>query len=40
LAEMGPKIEELFEHPQDIEWAYEKSELFVLQSRKIKGLKS
>jgi pyruvate,water dikinase len=40
LAEMGPKIEELFEYPQDIEWAYEKGKLFVLQSRKIKGLKS
>ena len=40
LAEMGPKIEELFESPQDIEWAYEKGELFILQSRKIKGLKS
>jgi pyruvate,water dikinase len=40
LAEMGPKIEKLFEVPQDIEWAYEKGELFILQSRKIKGLKS
>ena len=39
LAELGSRIEALFEHPQDIEWAYENGELFVLQSRKIKGLK-
>ena len=40
LAEIGLRIEALFELPQDIEWAYENSELFILQSRKIKGLKS
>jgi len=39
LAELGPRIEEVFEYPQDIEWAYEDGELFILQSRKIKGLK-
>jgi pyruvate,water dikinase len=39
LAELGSKIEAVFEYPQDIEWAYEKGELFVLQSRKVKGLK-
>lgn len=39
LAELGPQIEEIFQYPQDIEWAYEKGELFILQSRKIKGLK-
>lgn len=39
LAELGPEIEEVFQYPQDIEWAYEKGELFILQSRKIKGLK-
>ena len=40
LAEVGLRIEALFELPQDIEWAYENGELFILQSRKIKGLKS
>lgn len=39
LAELGPQIEEIFQYPQDIEWAYEKGELFILQSRNIKGLK-
>ena len=39
LAEIGPKIEKLFGYPQDIEWAYEKGELFLLQSRKVKGLR-
>jgi pyruvate,water dikinase len=39
LAELGVKIEAVFQYPQDIEWAYENGELFVLQSRKVKGLK-
>jgi len=39
LAELGQKIEAIFHYPQDIEWAYEKAELFILQSRKVKGLK-
>lgn len=39
LAELGPRIEEVFQYPQDIEWAYENGELFILQSRNIKGLK-
>ncbi|UCF98803.1 MAG: PEP/pyruvate-binding domain-containing protein [Spirochaetaceae bacterium] len=39
LGELGPKIEAVFQYPQDIEWAYEKGELFILQSRKVKGLK-
>ena len=39
LAELGQKIEAVFHYPQDIEWAYEKAELFILQSRKVKGLK-
>jgi pyruvate,water dikinase len=39
LAELGTKIEAVFQYPQDIEWAYENGELFVLQSRKVKGLK-
>jgi len=38
LASLGSKIEAVFDFPQDIEWAYEQGELFVLQSRKIKGL--
>ena len=39
LAELGAKVEKVFECPQDIEWAYENGELFLLQARKIKGLK-
>ena len=39
LAELGPRIEEVFQYPQDIEWAYENGELFILQSRNVKGLK-
>jgi pyruvate,water dikinase len=39
LAELGRKIEAIFDYPQDIEWAYENGELFILQSRKVKGLK-
>jgi pyruvate,water dikinase len=39
LAELGPKIEEVFQYPQDIEWAYENGQLFILQSRNVKGLK-
>lgn len=39
-ATIGPRIEEFFGYPQDIEWAYENNELFFLQSRKIKGLKN
>jgi pyruvate,water dikinase len=38
LGKVGLKIEELFEYPQDIEWAYAKGELFILQSRAIKTL--
>ena len=39
LAELGVKIEKVFEYPQDVEWAYEDGELFILQSRKVKGLR-
>ncbi len=39
LAELGLKIEALFGFPQDIEWSYEKKQLFVLQSRNIRTLK-
>ena len=39
LGEIGLKIEEVFGFPQDMEWAYEKGELFILQSRNIRTLK-
>jgi pyruvate,water dikinase len=39
LGARGIEIEALFGFPQDVEWAYENSELFLLQSRKVKGLK-
>jgi len=39
LSSLGIRIEGGVPIPQDIEWAYEGGELFVLQSRKIKGLK-
>jgi pyruvate,water dikinase len=39
LGEIGLRIEEVFQLPQDIEWAYEKGELFILQSRNIRTLK-
>lgn len=39
LGREGIKIEGLFGVPQDIEWAYEKGELFILQSRDIRTLK-
>lgn len=39
LAELGSKLEKVFQYPQDIEWAYEGGELFLLQSRNVKGLK-
>jgi phosphohistidine swiveling domain-containing protein len=38
LAELGLAVEEHFGIPQDIEWAYSKGKLFLLQSRKIAGL--
>ena len=39
IGEIGIKIEKLFEFPQDIEWAYDHGELFILQSRNIRTLK-
>lgn len=39
LGQTGLKIERLFGSPQDIEWAFEKGNLFILQSRNIKNLK-
>ncbi len=38
LAKLGKKIETLFTYPQDIEWAFEKNECFLLQSRPITTL--
>ena len=40
LGNIGLKIEGVFGFPQDIEWAYQKGELFILQSRNIRTLKS
>lgn len=39
LADFGARIEKMFQAPQDIEWAYENGELFLLQSRNVKSLK-
>lgn len=39
LGKTALEIEKLFDYPQDIEWAYQKGELFILQSRNIKNLK-
>ena len=39
LAEFGKKIEEHYNFPQDIEWAIEDSEIFIVQSRPITTLK-
>ena len=39
LGDIGLKIEKHFGFPQDIEWAYEKGVLFILQSRNIRTLK-
>lgn len=35
LSELGDKVEDFYQSPQDIEWAFFKGELFVLQSRPI-----
>lgn len=40
LGKIGLKIDALFGFPQDIEWAYEKGELYILQSRNIRTLKT
>jgi len=39
LAELGERIEKHYNFPQDIEWAYEKGELYIVQSRPITTLK-
>ena len=38
LAKMGKKIEDHYRSPQDIEWCFEKDELFIVQSRPITSL--
>jgi pyruvate,water dikinase len=40
LAQTGLKAEALFGSPQDVEWAFEAGQLFLLQSRSIKNLPS
>ncbi len=40
LARLGAKIEELYQFPQDIEWAKEGEELYIVQTRPITTLKS
>jgi pyruvate,water dikinase len=35
LAQMGTRLEELFGTPQDVEWAFENQQLYLLQSRPI-----
>ncbi len=39
LGGIGLKIEKVFGSPQDIEWAYQTGELFILQSRDVRNLK-
>jgi rifampicin phosphotransferase len=38
LVTAAGRIEELYDEPQDVEWAYGRGELFILQSRRITGL--
>ena len=40
LAELGKQIEELYKFPQDIEWAKEGRELYIVQSRPVTTLKT
>lgn len=40
LSDTGRRIEQLFGFPQDVEWAFEGGELFILQSRNIKNLQA
>jgi phosphoenolpyruvate synthase/pyruvate phosphate dikinase len=40
LAQTGLKAEALFGSPQDVEWAFEGAQLYLLQSRSIKNLQS
>lgn len=38
LGQIGLKIEAVFNHPQDIEWAIEKNKMYILQARNIRNL--
>jgi len=40
LLEIGKRIEDYFEHPQDIEWSIEGDSIYILQSRPITTLDS
>jgi len=40
LAELGKRIENLYQFPQDIEWAIENNRIFVLQTRPVTTLKT
>lgn len=39
LAEIGREIEKHYQYPQDIEWAYEASKLYIVQTRPVTTLK-
>lgn len=40
LAEIGEKIQKHYYFPQDIEWAYEKGKLYIIQSRPVTTIKT
>lgn len=40
LARLGKKIEQHYEKPQDIEWAIEKNQIFIVQARPVTTLKA
>jgi len=40
LAELGRKIEDHYGKPQDIEWSYEKNNLYIVQSRPVTTIKN
>lgn len=40
LAKIGKKIENHYDHPQDIEWAFEDKKLYIVQSRPVTTLDS
>jgi pyruvate,water dikinase len=39
IFQMGLRIEQLMEGPQDVEWAYDSQALWILQTRPITGLR-
>lgn len=40
IAELGDKIQKHYYFPQDIEWAYEKGKLYIIQSRPVTTIKT